>query len=492
MKCIFVYTETDVIKGELAWARPVGLECIISYLNSIGNKCMELFYTQKEINWASIASADILGVSINYENIEKSLKVIEHAKMINPRLKVVVGGPYPTVMDKELIANVKYIDVVARGEGELIFEELLKYKFNDLNKIKGISYRDETGVYQKNEDRELLENLDSIPLSYRELRNISSEVITVHTSRGCPYSCNFCVCTNGQRWRTFSIETVLNHIDNVFKNCDSHAIRFVDANFFVDANRALLICESLKNKFQDIEIFFDARADLIVKNKNLMKRFAKNGVQTIEVGLESGSDSILNQLGKGITKEVNKKCISILRDVGIGITPCYIMWTPWITESELKESYDFLLEQELYIPQRLFCRLIPYPGTEIHKKMKNEGLLVKDGWRYTYNFVDYSIRMKWNAMISLYDTAYKCIHETQNWIFDQLNKYKSNRYIAEYIRGEMWLFQREVLKAFGLIFDYINNSDLLHDLCNKIVINTYTLSENKMKKIKSAIDLYQL
>lgn len=232
--------------------------------------------------------------------------------------KVVVGGVHPSVLPLETLKDTK-CDHVIVGEAEYAFRDLV------LGRIKGRVI-----------NAGLMKNLDALPLPARHL--FSKEDIvdktgihgqdkgvgatTLITSRGCPFSCKYC-CKIPQtsKVRLHSANRIITEINSITEEYKINHFRFVDDIFTVARKRVLEFC-SLASEIE-ISWICITRGDAL--DEELLKRMEKAGCKEVHIGVESGSQRMLNLMGKGTTVEQNLKAIKMIRTAGI-LTKVYLMF----------------------------------------------------------------------------------------------------------------------------------------------------------------------
>jgi radical SAM superfamily enzyme YgiQ (UPF0313 family) len=211
----------------------------------IANNCefMPIIFLREEIEVAAskAACADILGISCYIWNWEYSKTLARRVKELNPKIKIIGGGPQIPHKDEELFKKHPFFDLVVIGEGELTFNEFVRNFIIDPNfdfsTINGIAFQKE-GQYILNPGRSRLNEINEIPSPY--LENVFGELIANYdldfqvsqeTHRGCPYSCTFCDWGSAtmQKVKRFSKERIFSEYEwmaknriEVLYNCDAN------------------------------------------------------------------------------------------------------------------------------------------------------------------------------------------------------------------------------------------------------------------------------
>jgi len=264
-----------------------------------------------------------------------------------------------------------------------------------LSHVKGITYRS-GGKIVSNPGRPLIENIDDIPFPAWHLLKMDSyfrltaRILTgkngfsMITSRGCPGRCKFCdthiVWT--RKYRARSPTNVVDEIEQLHDRYNIGFMVFVDDTFIVNKKRAIEICNQIIERGIDIKWECAGRVNLV--NKEILAKMKEAGCNTIYYGIESGSQEVLDYINKGITLEQAKNAIKITKKAGIGTSAFFMIGFPSETEEDVKKTIEF--NKRLPLDEHdTFSILTPFPGTELYKIMKDEGLLLNEEWDMYYN-----------------------------------------------------------------------------------------------------------
>ncbi|MEK7071880.1 MAG: radical SAM protein [Patescibacteria group bacterium] len=360
---------------------PMGLAYIAAVLekNNIPVKILDanalnlsIEQTVKEISdW----NADMVGISILTPGHNFAIEI---AKKLPPSVMSVAGGPHAAAIPEILLKN--GFSIVARGEGEETCLDLALGK--NLIEIPGISFKDGDKI-KHNPDRAPLD-INSLPIPARHLlisngvdKPYSSETTqyfpwaTITTSRGCPYSCNYCnKLTFGRQIRYRSPENVMEEIDFLVKNCQIKEISVSDDCFNFDLARAKKILDLLISRDYKISIRFSngLRADKI--DEEFLEKAKKAGCSYIAIGIESGSQEILNRIPKGETLDDMRKAVAMIKKAGIPITGFFIIGLLGDTKETMEKTINFAKELDLDIAS--FNMAVPYPGTRMWDMIKED------------------------------------------------------------------------------------------------------------------------
>ena len=378
---------------------PLGLAYLASFIEKDGHKVKiidsnTLGYRIKDIKEEiEKFNPHLVGVTATTSCIYDAYEVAKIIKEVDPGIKVVIGGPHVTFIAKETLKECPFIDVVVRGEGEETFRELVNFFESSsedtwsLEEVKGITFRKDNKIIET-DSRSLIKNLDSIPfpayhlLPMEKYRLKNKRFATIMTSRGCPFSCIFCSSSRlfGKTWRARSPENVIEEIKLLKNKYGVREIEFLDDTFTLNKKRAEKICEILIKEKIDISWSCSSRVDTI--DESLIEKLKKAGCHTIYVGVESGSQKILNIIDKGITLPQIEKTINLIKKVNINSFGSFILGIPGETVKTIKKTINFAKKLNPSFVQFSICT--PYPGTKLFEMAKEKGwLLTKDWSKYT-------------------------------------------------------------------------------------------------------------
>jgi len=332
---------------------------------------------------------DVVGITSVTPSIYETYKVAETAKKVREDCIVVLGGPHATFMPRQTMEECKYIDIIVKGEGEETTRELIENveKGAPLNGVKGITFREKNEIIDT-DPRPFIKNIDDIPFPSRDLLPMhlykfnGVKYTTMLTSRGCPFKCSFCSSSRlfGGYWRGRSPENVLEEMKIVYEEYGIRNIEFIDDTFTLNQERAEKICDEIIKQGWDISWGASSRVDTL--SKKLAEKMKKAGCWIIYLGIESGSQKILDAIGKRITLEQVEKAVKILKDAGIKVLGSFIIGFLQDTKETIKETIKFAKSLNLDYAQ--FSILTPYPGTPIFDYAKKHGMLLTEDWsKYT-------------------------------------------------------------------------------------------------------------
>ncbi len=386
---------------------PIGLLSIAGFLASKGY-CVKIIdpltFNQSEeaIRGFLIEEKfDLIGISSMTNTILDTYYTARFCKKILPKTKIVVGGIHATVLPVKTMEECSEIDFLVVGEGELTMEELtknLKIGKPKIEQIKGLVYRDNKGKIIQNKNRELILDLDVLPLPAYHLLDMSKYVphptqykvlpsYSVIAQRGCPFDCAFCSvhCVHGKKVRSKSVSYLISEIEILIEKFKAKGIHFQDSTFTVNRDYVVKFCEEIIRKKLFFKWDINTRVDCV--DSQLLSLMKKAGLWMINFGLESGSQQSLDLLRKGIILSQTEKAIIMTRKIGIVTCSTWILGLPKEDEPMVKRTIQF--SKKVGTELALFFFPIPYPKTDLELICKNLGGLRNDVEWKDYSAVDY-------------------------------------------------------------------------------------------------------
>ncbi|HYB93013.1 MAG TPA: radical SAM protein, partial [archaeon] len=185
---------------------------------------------------------DMIGITCATQTFRSALEVAKIAKQSLPEVKVIVGGPHPTIMKENILKHPEF-DIAVIGEGEETIAELshILEVGGSLCSVQGIIWKQGEKIHS-NEQRPLIKNLDSLPFPARNLFPLSRYKVagSIQTSRGCPYRCIYCITSNispGRTWRARSPANVIAEMQMMYHEFNIRRFQIMDDDFTVNRKR---------------------------------------------------------------------------------------------------------------------------------------------------------------------------------------------------------------------------------------------------------------
>ena len=383
-------------------------------------------------NRFDLLSYDFIGLSINSINYSPAIKIINRLEKARNKNKwngrIAVGGPQVTVRPDTIP---EFVDYKVVGEADEIITDMIDGNIN-----KGIL------------NPPLASDLDSLPFPAYHLYDWNlydltslkegidiSPVAIVCTSRGCPYSCNFCTAINltGKTRRVMSPGRMIELIEYLQKDYKVKGIQFREDNFAVGRNRVEEFCELMLKKDIKLSWSIETRVDNV--DKELLKLMKRAGLGYIYFGVESCSPRMLKLMDKGITLFQIRDALYWCKDLGIN-TYASLMVGLGETKKDMKITKDWM---ERLNPEFLCYNVyVGFPGSRAYDDLMKSGefgRVEKSGlaWRknhlklvikyYGFGFLIWNIIHTLNGLFPIFQKVVDLIKVRRDW----LDKRKSNK-----------------------------------------------------------------
>ncbi len=338
---------------------------------------------------------DIVGISNPFTcQSENAVKVADIAKDIDPSILTVVGGPHTTVVPLGFLEEAKSVDIAVVGEGEYAMLDIAQLSEGNkkMADVQGIAYR-RNGRPTLSANRPFITDLDKLPYpAYHlvdmeqylnpkgiEYRSFKDRAISMITSRGCPFNCNFCSVHlhMGKLFRAHSASYVIEHIQFVIEKYRVKTIFFEDDNLTLDQKRFEAICDSIieKNVKFKWETPNGIRADYMTED--LLGKMRKAGCNSIIFAIESGDQWVLdNIIDKSLKLEDAIKVAKMCKKLGLPASAFYIIGFPGEKKENMMKTVNLALKLKRdYDLGMLLHIATPLYGTRLYEECKDKNFI---------------------------------------------------------------------------------------------------------------------
>jgi anaerobic magnesium-protoporphyrin IX monomethyl ester cyclase len=386
----WIKKEENIWKKISSCMPPLGLASLASFLER-NNVEVTIIDAQAE----QMALADIIqrigrynplfiGITATTSIIDNGLEIARLCKEAFPESKVIMGGVHPMVMTEEVLDNLS-VDFIVRGEGELALLDLVKGR--DLKSIGGVSYKLEGKIYH-NDDRPVIDNLDSLPFPAYHLLPMRKyypalgaykrlPAISMVTTRGCPGRCTFCYGGMlGKHIRHRSAQNIIEEIKLLKADYGIKEICFYDDTFTVFKDNVKQFCRLLIQDKINISWSCFSRVDFI--DEETLKEMKEAGCHQIMYGIESADEGILKNINKRFSLEQANRIMALTKKVKIDVRAAFMFGSPGETEETMQRTINYAIKSDPDLV--VFNITTPYPGTEMFKWAKDKGYLRTLNW----------------------------------------------------------------------------------------------------------------
>ncbi len=234
--------------------------------------------------------AEVVAFSCYIWNIEIITRIVKDLKKVQPNVTIWFGGPEVSYDSTKCLEAHKDLDGIMIGEGEQTFLEILEYYVEGTKELGAIS-----GLAYKEEDRSKIivtsvrqpMSLDAVPFPYKEMGIFQNRIIYYESSRGCPFSCSYCLSSIDKRVRLRSTDLVKKEL-KVLMDYQVPQVKFVDRTFNCNKKHAMDIWSFIKEEDNGITNFhFEISADLLEEDEMEFLATLRPGQIQFEIGVQT-------------------------------------------------------------------------------------------------------------------------------------------------------------------------------------------------------------
>lgn len=321
---------------------------------------------------------DVLCFSCYIWNISYVENIARSFQKLCPEVSIWVGGPEVSYEVKSFLEEHPYIYGAMIGEGEDTFRELCGYycEGGRLDEIAGLAYRQEDGCIRFTAPREILD-LSSLPFCYDRLEDYSNRIIYYESSRGCPFSCSYCLSSVDKKLRFRKIELVKRELQ-FFLDQKVPQIKFVDRTFNCNHEHCLAIWEFIKERDNGITNFhFEISADLLTEEELSLLCGMRPGLVQLEIGVQTTNQETIAEIHRRMKLDQVKENVARIRKAGnIHQHLDLIAGLPYEGYQRFRESFDEIYALGAEALQLGFLKVLK--GSYMYEHAKEYGILYHD------------------------------------------------------------------------------------------------------------------
>ena len=412
MNVLFIIPDVERRKQWGRWHRGAGnnsfnygIACVATYLREKGFNvslvdCQFLGDVEKELSEIILhRKIDLIGISCFTPTYVVATRLASLCKRIAPHVKIVLGGPHPSLYPKDTLEKNKEVDFVVFGEGEYTLHELVKglqSSSKDFSGVKGLGFR-ANGSVVVNQPREFIADMDKLPIPAYDIYPLEKYQIqvtsykhlptyTLVASRGCPFRCTFCQVQQflGGTVRYKSPEKIIEELKYLKNNFHARGIMFQDSTFTSNWRWTREFCNLMVQEKMDLTWMCFTRGDRV--NQELLELMKKAGCYGISYGVESAKQESVDLLKKSFKIEKVVESVELSVKMGFFVTATYMLGIPGEDEEDVKRTIN--LANRLATQIAHFYLPIPYPESELFYQCKADGGLREDLRWEDFNMFD--------------------------------------------------------------------------------------------------------
>ncbi len=325
-------------------------------------------------------------------------KIARLIKAARPDARILMTGTHPAALPERTMRE-ESVDFVCDREGPwtiLKTLEALDAAAGDFSAVPSLWWRNEGRIAAPWRPEPLIRDLDAempgiawdlLPMDKYRAHNWHcfddignrSPYASIHTSLGCPYSCNFC-CIDApfgkSSYRMWSPEKVVGEIDYLVECHGIRHIKIVDEMFVLNRAHVLGICDLLEKRGYDLNIWAYARVDTV--EEDMLERMRRAGITWLALGIESASEEVRDGASKKLRGADIVSTVRMIQAADINIIGDYIFGLPDDTHEKMQETLDLALELKCEFAN--LYSAMPYPGSKLYASALAEGMPLPESW----------------------------------------------------------------------------------------------------------------
>jgi radical SAM superfamily enzyme YgiQ (UPF0313 family) len=315
-----------------------------------------------------------------------------------------------------------------------------------MEKVPGLVWRQADKVIE-NAPSEFVKDLNALPLPAWELIQPQTyppaqhgaffkkfPIAPIVTTRGCPYACKFCSAPilSGRQVRFHDPDKIINEIRLLHSQYGIREIHIIDDNFTINRSHANTVLTKIIEAKLDISIAFPNGIRVETVDKELLDLMKRAGAYLISLGIESGSDRILQLMNKKLKVAATEEKVNLIHDAGLDIAGFFVIGFPGDTKEDIEKTIAFSLKLPLI--RANYFDFLPLPGTPIYYELEGKGELARIDWK------------QFHFMTAPYAPA--------GMTRDQLRGYQRKAFLRFYLRPVILIRNILQIKSF-LHFKYL-------------------------------------
>lgn len=386
MKVAFVYPEIyDVARfgKKRKEFPPFGVLYLATIVSAQNEMEVKIFSVESEQESLDLTNFDVVAFSIPSSVTYSIVRSVRINSIYAKDALLIAGGVHANIFPEQTLRGLE-VDVVSIGHSEdTILELLQEKKTKQFSHVKGACYMDK-GDIVFTEQRALKNDLNHLPIIparhllpdpefilTNRLSNTGLRMTHVMISQGCPFSCNFCAAQQRKmQYRSgWHIRQELQYLKDIYA-IEGFAV--VGDNFLVNKKRVHDICDSIA----DLDLKWSTLSRVDIVNHDILEVMHDAGCIEIKFGVESGSETILKSMGKGISVNQIYNAIRMTYSVGIKVKVFIIHGYPGENMETTQETITMLDNLSTMIERVSLFRFVPLPGSRVYADIREDGMLI--------------------------------------------------------------------------------------------------------------------
>lgn len=368
---------------------PYSLACMASILREKGHEVSIIDANAMKMTYADLKSriqdvtVDAVVFRFTPTTYDWDMMVADFVKAKNNNIATIGVCLTLHLLGKEVLDRSPSLDYYLPLDWEDVLPNLLDFIESDGNFVlSGVYYREDSEVRYE-AIVETKTDYDALPLPaydllpdfklYRPNAPTSGNYMVLYSSKGCPYSCTYCTVARTP-FKMKSQKRLLEELRVLYDQYNVRLISFFDETFTLKKTRIMNLCDSIKETMPELRWYCNTRANLI--DEDILRAMKSGGCRGLSLGIESGSQRILDNVNKGITTEEAGKAIKMAKDAGLLVYASFIFGLPGEDRDSVRDTMAFVKKTLPHGAQ--FNVAVPYPGTEFYNYVIENVLISKE------------------------------------------------------------------------------------------------------------------
>lgn len=430
---------------------------------------------------------DILCFSCYIWNMQYVETLVSQIHQIRPELPIWVGGPEVSYDAEDVLVRLPQLTGVMRGEGEETFRELMDYYHGqnvELKDIAGIVYRWSEGEIFANPWRTVMD-MNTLPFVYQDMQEFEHKIVYYESSRGCPFSCSYCLSSVEKNLRFRDVERVCEELQ-FFIDARVRQVKFVDRTFNCNHKHAMTIWQYLLEHDQGVTNFhFEISADLINEEEMELMARMRPGLIQLEIGVQSTNPSTIQEIHR--TMQFDKVAKNVQRIQSFGNIHQHldlIAGLPYEDLATFKKSFDDVYAIRPEQLQLGFLKVLK--GSYMEEHREGYGLVYKAVPPYEVlytkwlTFADVLRLKQVEEMVEVYYNSGQFAYTVDRLVQEYDSAFDFYCQLGEYYeKHELHLSSHSRISRYEILLDYIRvHHGASEELYSQLLTLDYYLREN--------------
>ena len=430
---------------------------------------------------------DVICISCYIWNITFVRELMQDLRKILPDVPFWAGGPEVSYDAEEFLKKNPAFDGVMVGEGEETFLELVKHYMNgspSLEKTTGLVYCKPDGTIQNNGWRQIMD-LSRVPFAYEDLKDFENRIIYYESSRGCPFSCSYCLSSIDKRLRFRSLDLVFNELQ-FFLDHKVPQVKFVDRTFNCKHDHAMAIWKYIQEHDNGITNFhFEVAADLLNDEEIRLIRQMRPGLIQLEIGVQSTNTDTIREIRRTMRLEEVREHVARIKEKGnIHQHLDLIAGLPYEDIKSFRKSFDDVYGMRPDQLQLGFLKVLK--GSYMQEMQQEYELRYKDEPPYevlSTKWLPYSdvIELKGiEEMVEIYYNSGQFTHVVEALVENYASAYQMYQDLWQYYEEHDYMgIQHRRSARYEIVLDFVKEKyPEQADVMRELLTYDYYLREN--------------